>query len=262
MRTVDAAVLEAMARNPHTLPPGLDWDLFLGGAKYVPYQPAYHPFSWRGWVDFGTGALGDMGAHLLDQPYWALGLTQPVSVTSSSTPWGGMPFEKASYPLATTVHYEFAARGAQPAVGVHWYDGSLLPPRPPFIPDDMPFPNAGTGGGIFVGDKGIITYATYGDNPTVYPESAAAAAAAVPTSVPRITVPHEVNFAQACRGEATASCPFEYASALTETMLLGIVALNAGEGAKIVYDASAMKVVNNADASAYLTREYRKGWEI
>ena len=262
MRTVDAAVLEAMAKNPQKLPPGLDWDLFLGGAKYVPYHPAYHPFSWRGWVDFGTGALGDMGAHLLDQPYWALGLTQPVSVTSSSTPWGGMPFEKASYPLATTVHYEFAARGTQPPVHLHWYDGSLLPERPPFLPDDMPFPNAGTGGGIFVGDKGIITYATYGDNPTVYPASLAAEAAAVPTSVPRITVPHEVNFAQACRGEATASCPFEYASALTETMLLGIVALNAGEGAKIVYDASAMKVVNNADASAYLTRQYRKGWEI
>ena len=262
MRTVDNAVLKAMAADPQAVPKGLDWDQFLGPAPAIPYHPVYHPFSWRGWVDFGTGALGDMGAHLLDQPYWALGLTQPLSVTSSSTPWGGMPFEKASYPLATTVHYEFAARGTQPAVQLHWYDGSLLPDRPPFLPDDMPFPNAGTGGGIFVGDKGIITYATYGDNPTVYPASLAAEAAAVPTSVPRITVPHEVNFAQACRGEATASCPFEYASALTETMLLGIVALNAGEGAKIVYDASAMKVVNNADVNAYLTREYRKGWEI
>ena len=110
--------------------------------------------------------------------------------------------------------------------------------------------------------QGQLTYATYGDNPTVYPASLAAEAAAVPTSIPRITVPHEVNFAQACKGEATASCPFDYASALTETMLLGIVALNAGEGAKIVYDANAMKVTNLPDANGFLTREYRKGWEI
>jgi len=185
MRTVDNAVLKAMAENPQTVPPGLDWDLFLGPAREIPYHPVYHPFSWRGWVDFGTGALGDMGAHLIDQAYWSLGLTQPTSITASSTPWGGMPFERASYPLATTVHYDFPARGSQPPVQLHWYDGSLLPPRPPFYPDDLPFPNAGTGGGILVGDKGIITYATYGDDPKVYPESAAAAAAAVPVTVPK-----------------------------------------------------------------------------
>ncbi len=262
MRTVDNAVLKAMADNPQTIPPGLDWDLFLGPAREIPYHPVYHPFSWRGWIDFGTGALGDMGAHLIDQPYWALGLTQPTNISASSTPWGGMPFERASYPLATTVHYEFPARGSQPPVTLHWYDGSLLPPRPHFIPDDMPFPNAGTGGGLFVGDKGVLTYATYGDDPTIYPESLRPAAAAVPTSVPRITVPHEVNFAQACKGEAVASCPFDYASALTETMLLGIVALKAGEGARVNYDAEAMKAVNSPEVSAYLTREYRKGWEL
>ena len=262
MRTVDNAVLKAMADDPQSVPAGLDWDLFLGPAPVRPYHPVYHPFSWRGWVDYGTGALGDMGAHLLDQPYLALGLTQPTSVSASSTPWGGLPFEIASYPLATTVHYEFAARGTQPAVKLHWYDGGLLPPRPPFFPDDLPFPNAGEGGGIFVGDKGILTYRTYGEDPTVYPASLAAEAAAVPRTVPRILTSHEVNFAQACKGEATASSPFEYASALTETMLLGIVALRAGQGAKIVYDAAAMKITNLPDANAYLTREYRKGWEL
>ena len=260
MRTVDAAVLKAMAADPQTMPPGLDWDQFLGPAPAIPYHPVYHPFSWRGWVDFGTGALGDMGAHLIDQPYWALGLDQPTSVTASSTPWGGLPFAIASYPLATTVHYEFAARGSRPAVRLHWYDGGLLPPRVPFYPDELELPAGG--GGIFVGDKGILTYATYGDNPKVYPESLAAAAEAVPRTVPRITVPHEVNFVQACKGEATASAPFEYASALTETMLLGLVALKAGEGAKIYYDAAGMKVTNVPAANAFLTREYRKGWEL
>ena len=260
MRTVDNAVLKAMAADPQAVPNGLDWDLFLGPAPVVPYHPAYHPFSWRGWVDYGTGALGDMGAHLLDQPYWALGLDQPTSVTASSTPWGGLPFAVASYPLATTVHYEFAARGTRPAVRLHWYDGGLLPPRVPFYPDELELPAGG--GGIFVGDQGILTYATYGDDPKVYPESLTAAAEAVPRTVPRILVPHEVNFAQACKGEATASAPFEYASALTETMLLGLVALRAGQGAKIYYDSAAMNVTNVPAANAFLTREYRKGREL
>jgi predicted dehydrogenase len=258
MRTVDNAVLKVMAEESTTPPAGVDWDLWLGPAPAIPYHPVYHPFSWRGWIDFGTSSLGDMGAHLIDQPYWALGLTQPTSVTASSTPFGGQP--PASYPLATTVQYEFAARGSQPAVKLYWYDGGLLPMRPPFFPDDMAFDPGG--GGIFVGDKGILVYETYGNNPRVFPQSAAAAAAAVPQTVPRITVTHEVNFAQACKGEATASAPFDYASALTETMLLGIVALRSGEGRKITYDAPAMRVVNVPEANAFLTREYRAGWAL
>jgi len=258
MRTVDNAILKVMAEDPQTPPAGLDWDLYLGPAPAIPYHPAYHPFSWRGWIDFGTSALGDMGAHLVDQPYWALGLTQPTSITASSTPWGGQP--PASYPLATSVHYEFAARGSQPPVRLHWYDGGLVPPRPPFFPDEMQFDPGG--GGIFVGDKGILVYETYGNNPRVFPESLAGEVAAVPKTVPRITVSHEVNFAQACRGEATPSAPLEYASALTETMLLGIVALRSGQGRKITYDAAAMRVVNAPEANAFLTREYRAGWAL
>jgi predicted dehydrogenase len=262
MRMVDNAVLKAMAEEPQTPPEGLDWDLFLGPAPNMPYHSAYHPFSWRGWIDFGTSALGDMGAHLIDQPYWALGLGQPTSVSASSTPWGGLPNAPASYPLATTVEYEFAARGSQPAVKLRWFDGGLLPPRPPFFPDDAPFPRGDGSGGIFIGEKGILIYETYGNNPRVYPESLAAEVAAVPRTVPRIAVSHEKNFAQACKGEATASAPFEYSSALTETMLLGIVALRAGEGRRILYDAPGMKVLNVPEANAFLTREYRPGWAI
>ncbi|HEX2780166.1 MAG TPA: Gfo/Idh/MocA family oxidoreductase [Gemmatimonadaceae bacterium] len=258
--TVERAVQKVLAENPQTIPEGLDWNLFLGPAREIPYHPVYHPFSWRGWVDFGTASLGDMGAHLIDQPYWALGLTQPTSITASGTPWAGPATDRGTYPIAMTAHYEFPARGDRPAVKLHWYDGGLLPERPKFYPDELPL--QGGGGGIFVGEKGILVYETYGNNPRVFPEDVAAQAAAVPQSVARITVPHEVNFAQACKGEATASAPFEYASALTETMLLGIVALRSGQGRRILYDAGAMRVTNVPEANAFLTREYRKGWEL
>lgn len=262
MRTVDQAVLRAMADNPQAPPRGLDWDLFLGPAQPVPYHPAYHPFSWRGWVDFGVSAIGDMGAHLIDQPFWALDLDYPTSVTSSSTPWGGSASAPASYPLAQTVEYEFAARGRRPAVKLYWYDGGLMPPRPPFLPDDVVLPRGDGGGGVFVGTKGILVYETYGNNPVVYPASTAAEAARVARSVPRIDVPHEINWVQACKGQAQASSPIPYAAALTETMLLGIVALRAGQGRKILYDGAAMRVTNVPDVNQYLTREYRAGYTL
>ena len=262
MRSVDQAVLKAMADTPRSPPPGLHWDLFLGPAPDAAYHPAYHPFSWRGWVDFGVSAIGDMGAHLIDQPYWALDLGFPTSVSSSSTPWGGGSTTPASYPLAQTVEYEFAARGAQPAVKLFWYDGGLMPPRPPFLPDDMVLPRGDGGGGVFVGTKGILVYETYGNNPTVYPAAVAAEAARVAQTVPRIAVPHEVNWVQACKGQAQASSPFAYAAGLTEVMLLGVVALRAGQGRKILYDGATMRVTNVPEANQYLTREYRAGWSV
>ncbi|HUF26449.1 MAG TPA: Gfo/Idh/MocA family oxidoreductase, partial [Gemmatimonadaceae bacterium] len=180
MRTVETAVLKEMASQPQTQPPGLEWDLFLGPAKALPYHPSYHPFSWRGWIDFGVGALGDMGAHLVDQAYFALDLDQPASIVASSTPWGGPASDPASYPLAMSCQYEFAARGARPAVKVLWYDGGLLPPRPAHFPDDQALPIGAGGGAYFVGDRGILVHEVYGRNPKVYPESLAAEAEAVP----------------------------------------------------------------------------------
>jgi predicted dehydrogenase len=261
-RVVDQAVLKAMAEGPHTPPQGMNWDLFVGPAKDVAYHPAYHPFSWRGWVDFGVSAIGDMGAHLIDQPYWALGLTYPTSISASSTPWGGTAANPGTYPLAMTAEYEFPARGAQPPVKLFWYDGGLMPPRPPFLPDDVSLPRRSGGGGVFVGSKGILVYGTYGENPTVYPAAVAERAAQVPKTFPRVTTSHEVNWVQACKGEGKASSPFEYAAPLTEVMLLGIIALRAGEGRKVLYDGPNMRVTNVADVNQYLTREYRAGWSL
>jgi predicted dehydrogenase len=264
MGTVNRAVLAAMAANPQNVPEGLHWDLFLGGAPDIAYHPVYHPFSWRGWVDFGGGALGDMGAHLVDQPYWALGLTYPTTISGSSSPWGGggRNVPPASYPLATTAQWEFAARGSQPPVKLFWYDSGILPPRPPFLPDDMDFPNGDGGGGVFVGDKGILTYKTYGDEPRIFPDSLHQEAQAMAKTFPRVEGSHEMNWAQACKGETKASSPFEYASGLVETMLLGVVALRTGQGKRLLYDGPNMRVTNIEAANQYLTRAYRDGWSV
>ncbi|MEO7103580.1 MAG: Gfo/Idh/MocA family oxidoreductase [Gemmatimonadaceae bacterium] len=271
-RRLDDAVAYAMGSYP--VPEGLDWDIYLGGIpEAIPYHPIYHPFNWRGWTDFGVGALGDMGAHLIDQPYWALGLMYPTSIEATSTPWGTMEQTEparltagnrarrrdVSYPMATTVHYEFAARGSQPPVRLNWYDGGLYPPRPAVLPDDVPLK---TNGVIFVGERGILMNDTYGQNPRLYPNSLMAEAALVPKSYERIPWSHEVNWAKACLGQATASSPIEYGARLTETMLLGVVALHAGQGRKLLYDGERMTVTNIPEANQYLTREYRSGWAV
>src|SRR5205085_2816725 len=132
--------------------------------------------------------------------------------------------------------------------------------RPDMLPDDVTL--TAEGGGILVGEKGVIIHNTYGDNPRVYPSSLADAEKAIPESVPRIGTSHELNWAQAAKGQTKASSPFEYASELTETMLLGVAALRAGQGKKVFYDAGKMEFTNAPAANQYLTRDWRKGWEL
>ena len=115
---------------------------------------------------------------------------------------------------------------------------------------------------IFIGEKGILLHGTYGDNPRLYPQSLMEQAAMVPKSIPRVPWSHELNWAKAIRGEAQASSPFEYAAQLTETMLLGIVALRAGQGKTLLYDGEQGQITNVADANQYLTRDYRAGWAV
>jgi predicted dehydrogenase len=247
-------------------PAGLNWNMFLGPvAEDVPYHPIYHPFNWRGWLDFGSGAIGDMGAHLIDHPFWALGLTYPVSVEATSTPWGTMTLASSvrkpvSYPLSTCIHYQFGARGTSPPVKLSWFDGGIYPPRPDVLPDDVELKSEG--GVIFIGEKGILLHDTYGSNPRLFPQSLMEAATALPKSTPRIATSHELNWLRAIRGEAKASSPIEYAAQLTETMLLGLVALRTGPGKKILYDGERGQITNIVDANQYLTRDYRAGWAI
>jgi predicted dehydrogenase len=261
--------LAAAIEGEYTVPPGLDWDLFLGPAPEVPYHPIYHPFNWRGWLDWGTGAIGDMAAHLIDHPYWALGLTYPTSVEATSTPWGTDDENNpVSYPLATEIVYKFPARGSQPPVTITWNDGGLMPPRPDLLPEDVPLERGG--GVIFIGEKGILMHETYGGNPKIYPAQLMEVAEKVPKTFPRIethdalTHPakHRMNWINAIKGKEKATCPFEYAGRLTETMLLGVVATRLGQGRRIYFDGEAGKITNVADANQYLQREYRKGWSL
>ena len=272
---VSRSLAGAMGAADTTVPAGLRWDLYLGPvAEDIAYHPVYHPFTWRGWVDFGCGALGDMGAHLIDQAYWALNLTQPTSIEGTSSLWGtetvpvppGSPegtrptVKQVSFPMASTMHYHFPANGSRGPVKLYWYDGGLYPPRPEHLPDEVTL--VSEGGGIFVGEKGILVHETYGDNPRLFPVSVAEAGAAVPRTIERITDRHEINWVKACKGEAAASSPFEYAADLNETMVLGVAALRAGQGRKLYYDAESMSFTNGRDANQFLTREYRKGWEL
>ena len=265
VRGVQQPLAAAMASTNYPMPAGLNWDLFIGPAPMVPYHPIYHPFNWRGWVDYGVGALGDMGAHLVDQPFWALSLSSPETIEATSTPFGmDVDDTPASWPQAVTVHYTFGARGpGMPAVDMYWYDGGLMPHRPPFLPDDITLQRGG--GGIFVGSRGILMYDTYGNNPRIFPESLRAEADRVPESVPRVaqgTGGHIMNWANAIMEKDQASSPFEYAGPLTETMLLGMVALRVGQGRKVVYDGANMRFTNVPEASYLLKRDYRSGWRL
>jgi predicted dehydrogenase len=262
-----AKELSVSIAGDYSVPEGVNWDLYLGPGPEIAYHPIYHPFNWRGWVDWGTGALGDMAAHLLDHPYWALGLTYPISVEATSTPWGVDANNKpASYPLASKAVYQYPARGKQPPVTLTWYDGGLMPGRPAVLPDNIPLIPGG--GVIFVGKKGILMHETYGGNPRLFPETLMEKAKKVPKKYPRIEVDenksalHRLNWTKAIKEKKQASSPFEYASMLTENMLLGIVALRTGQGRKIMYDGATGQVTNIADANQYLQREYRKGWSL
>jgi predicted dehydrogenase len=268
-KQVNRALASAMDGD-YPIPQGLEWDLFLGPGPEVAYHPIYHPFNWRGWLDWGTGAIGDMAAHLIDHPYWALGLTYPTSVEATFTPFGvDIKGARVSYPMGTQVVYKFPARGAQPPVTLTWVDGGLMPGRPDLLPDDVPLNPEG--GAIFIGEKGILVHGTYGSRPQIYPQSLMEAAAKVPKSYFRVEkdgdgqfaqAKHRMNWINAIKGKEKATCPFEYASRLTETMLLGVVAMKTGQGKRIYYDGEKGQITNNADANQYLQREYRKGWSL
>ncbi len=235
----------------YPVPDALSWDLFLGVASDVPYHPVYHPFNWRGWVDWGQGALGDMGAHLIDHPVWGLKLGLPTVIETTSTPFNG-----ASYPNATTTYYEFPARGDMPPVKLVWYDGGLTPPRPDELGEEK---LNGEGGILYIGSTGKMIQETYGRNPRLLPFERHNSYGPPAERMPRVPhQAHEMNWVNAIKGTDQISCPFSYAAHLTEIMLLGVVSLRAG--AKLHYDGT--RVTNNTDANDLLTRAYRAGYSL
>jgi predicted dehydrogenase len=247
------------------VPPTLDWDLWLGPSPMRPYHPCYLPFNWRAWIDFGTGALGDMGCHVMDAAFWILKLKYPVSVEASRSyevreMWKRVE-NKETYPTASVVHYQFPAREGMPAVKLHWYDGGLLPERPEELEPGREIPESGT---IFVGDKGKIMCGTYSDDPRIIPESKMKEYKRPLKTLPRIekgTDGHEQNWIAACKGGPPACSNFDYSGPLTETVVMGNLAvLNPGKNLR--WDGENMKVTNDDKANEYIKPAYREGWSL
>jgi len=248
MQRLGAAM--AGTNGPYKVPDRLSWDLFLGVAPEVEYHPIYHPFNWRGWVDWGQGALGDMGAHLMDFPVWSLKLGLPTVIETETTPFNGV-----CYPNATTTHFEFPERKGMPPVKLTWYDGGLMPSDPEELEGEQLDPG---GGVLYIGKKGKLLH-TAGCR--LLPNKKHNDYGPPKERLPRVPHgDHEMNWVNAIKGNEELSVPFDYASLLTEIMLLGIVSLRANS--KLHYDAANMRVTNNLAANDFLTRQYRAGYSL
>jgi predicted dehydrogenase len=241
-------------KDTPAVPSGLDWDLWLGPAPYRSYHPAYAHFRWRGWWDFGSGGLGDMGIHNIAPIFSALKLGAPTSVSASSS-----PVFPDSLPVASVVHYDFPAREGMPPVRLHWYDGGMMPPRPDELEDGEDLNRED--GIIFVGDKGKMLVEGWGGNsPRLIPDSAHQSFKRPPKTLPR-SIGHHKEWIEACKHGSPTRSNFVFAGNLTEAVLLGTVCVRVG-GQKLVWDSVNMKVTNNTKANEYLHYEYRKGWVL
>ena len=232
------------------VPETLDWDLWLGPAPWRPYHKTYLPGQWRRWWDFGTGTLGDMGCHIIDPVFWALDLRYPLSVEARPG-----PFNKDTYPTATTVTWEFPARGDLPPVTVTWNDGSRRPPLPDDFEQGRKLPGQG---GLYYGDKGTLL-APHMGNPRLIPEEKMKGFK-MPEPFLGRGENHYQQWIKACKGGPTPTANFDYSGPLSETILFGNVAARAGR--KLLWDGPNLKITNMPEANKYLKRQYRQGWSL
>ncbi|HNT89680.1 MAG TPA: Gfo/Idh/MocA family oxidoreductase, partial [Candidatus Hydrogenedentes bacterium] len=251
-------------KRPDETPPvpeSLDWDLWIGPAPLRPYHPIYHPTTWRGWLDFGTGPLGDMGCHILDPAFWALRLGHPESVQATTT-HHDRAISDETYPRASIVRYRFPARGAMPPVSLTWYDGRLLPPIPEAIGAN---PKLGGNGALLVGDRGVILHGSHGAGGLqLFPESLRREYKEPPKTLPRVKEgkgAHEQDWIRACKDGKPASSRFEYGGALTEMVLLGVVAMRVKDR-RLDWDGSALRITNDDEADRLVRPAYREGWTL
>ena len=253
------------------VPKDLDWKLWLGPAPLRPFkhqwpeghpaltsmnlrewnpgvQAVYHPFNFRGWWDFGTGALGDMGCHHFNTPMRALELGAPTRLQASAT-----RVLAESAPLASMVTYDFPARGAMPALRGVWYDGGL---KPPALRDfsGRALPDEGT---LYVGEKGSLLHTWQGIQ--VFPETLAKKLDSVPRTLPRRSGTWGEWF-EACRGGEPAGCNFGWADHLTALVLLGNIAIRTSKA--LAWDAGSNRFTNSKEANALLSATYHNGWTL
>ncbi len=235
------------------VPDGFHWDLWLGVAPERPYKKGvYHPFKWRGWYDFGAGALGDMGCHIIDPVVWSLDLGPALSVR-----YAGPAPKPETFPKEETLTYRFngTTYTAGDAITVKWYDGGRLPPA-----DLAPLPEGMKGlpknGTLFVGTKGVLL-CEHGGGPMLLPRQQYRDY--VKPKLPHIN--HTGQWIDAIRGEGKTTSSFAYAGPLTETVLLGVVASRVPDQT-LEWDAANLRFTGSAEATAYVKEEYRKGWEV
>jgi len=254
LRGLNAVYWPQGVERPKEKPPvpeTLDWDLWLGPAPWRPYHPAYLPFTWRGWWDFGTGALGDIGCHALSPVFKALKLGHPTSVDAACT-----LVNTETYPVASVVNYQFPARGDMPPVKLSWYDGGMRPRRPDELEGQI-----GTNGALFIGDKGKML------GERLIPEARRKEYGKPPKILPR-SPGHHQEWIEACKGGQPAGSNFpDHAGILAEAVLLGNVALRpelqeAMNQTKLLWDGPNLKITNIPEANEFLRREYRQGWTL
>jgi len=259
------------------IPKELDWNLWLGPAKDQEYHKEFVPFSWRGYWAFGTGALGDMGCHLIDPAFKTVGLGYPSEVECSQVSiyekmWTPDYFPE-SCPAASSIKLRFPGKDGKPDVKMYWMDGGIRPERPDELsPDDVFGDKDGSGGVLIVGTKGKMMCGTYGSDPKLLPLSRNNEVN-VPKTLARVPEGHYIQWVNACiagYGKMEVSSPFEYAGPLTETILMGNLALrswNVKNGnkwpgrKKLLWDAPNMKITNFDEANEFVKREYRSGWD-
>jgi predicted dehydrogenase len=236
------------------VPEGLNWDLWLGPAQYRPYHPIYLPVRWRGWWDFGTGAMGDMGCHVLESIFWALKLGHPTSVEASSS-----DVNSETAPVASLIYYEFPARGDMPAVKLTWYDGGLMPKRPDDLEEGRRLGNE-NGGVLFIGEKGKLMAGCWGDSARIIPESKMKEYKLPSKTIPRTEGIYK-DWIASCKSGKPACANFDFSGPLTEAALLGNIAIRMNNQ-KLYWDGPGMKITNVPEANKYVQPQYRNGWTL
>ena len=241
----DTFAVKAKSKEKPPVPEGLDWDLWLGPAPYRDYHPDYHPLSWRAWLDFGTGSMGDMGCHILDPSFYALDLGSPSEIQATSTHW--IPeISSQTYPSASIVRMKFPKRGNHPEVNLTWSDGRILPQ----IPDEFkPGEKFTLSGAMLVGDKGKIIHDSHGASGLrILPEQKMNEYVRPKKTIPRVKTSHEGDWIRACKDGKPASSNFEYGGPLTEMALLGMIAIRLKDQ-RLIWDSKNMKFTNNEMAN-------------
>jgi predicted dehydrogenase len=244
------------------IPDGLDWDLWLSAAAERPYHSCYLPGKWRSWIDFGTGAIGDMGCHILDPSFWALKLYEAKTFEVEATTTAKAPETlRHTFPVASTIAFRFPARGDMPPATLTWDDGGRMPDHPRDLETDR---ELATNGAILVGETSSIMHGSHGARAMrVIPEvKMQEYAGNLPDkTLPRVEEGHHMDWVRACKEGTPSSGSFDYGGPLAEMVLLGTLAVRC-QGRKLAWDAEKMMVVNDEEANAMINPPYREGWSM